>query len=312
MQQVQCWKPQQVWKDRKGHQRYRCPKCGKTFIEPHNGNFASMYTPTEKATAIIKLLVEGGSVRSIERLTDTHRDTILRVLVNAGERCAQLLEDRIQGVVVKDVQCDEMWGFVGCKEKRNILDHPERGDAYCFVAIERHNKLVLSWHLGKRTAKDTEVFIDKLDMATSGNFQISTDGFRAYPEAIHTALGTRVDYGQIIKVYGQPADDEHRYSPARVISAIRNAVWGNPDDQRICTSHIERQNLTMRMHIRRLTRLTNAFSKKWENLKAALALYFAWYNFCRIHKSLKMTPMMEAGLTTHVWTVEKLIGATRL
>lgn len=183
-----------------------------------------MYTPTEKAAAIIKLLVEGVSVRSIERLTDTHGDTILRVLVNAGERCEQLLDDRIQRVPVKDVECDEMWGFVGSKQKRNILDHPERGDAYCFVAIERHNKLILSWHLGKRTARDTEIFIDKLDMATDGNFQISTDGFPAYRDAIHTALGTRVDFGQIIKMYGQPTDDDHRYSPARVISIIRNAV----------------------------------------------------------------------------------------
>lgn len=144
-------------KDRKDHQRYRCPQCGKTFTEPHNGNFADMYTPTEKAAAITKLLVEGVSVRAIERLTDTHRDTILRVLVNAGERCERLLEDRIRDVPVKDVQCDEMWGFVGYKQKRNTLDAPERGDAYCFVAIERHNKLVLSWHLGKRTSQYGEI-----------------------------------------------------------------------------------------------------------------------------------------------------------
>jgi hypothetical protein len=213
-------------KDRNGHQRYRCPECVKTFTEPHNGNFASMYTPTEKAAAIIKLLVEDVYVRSIERLIDTHRDTILRVLVVAGERCKRLLEEQIQGVTVKDVKCYEMWGFVGCKEKRNTLDHPERGDAYCLVAIEQPNKLVLSWHLGKRRSKNTEIFIDKLDIATAGKFQISTDGFPAYPEAIHTMLGTRVDYGQVIKVYGQLTDDEHRYSPARVISAIFETQYG--------------------------------------------------------------------------------------
>lgn len=297
-------------RDRKGHQRYRCRQCSKTFTEPHNGHVDGMYITTEKATAILKMLVEGVSVRSIERLMDVHRDTILRLLALAGERCERLLEEQIRDVDVKDVECDEMWGFVGCKQKRNIDGHPERGDAYCFVAIERTSKLVLSWHLGKRTANDTMIFIERVNEATSGQFQISTDGFSGYPDAIHTCLGTRVDFAQIIKMYGQPADDEHRYSPARVTSIIRNLIWGNPDDQRICTSHVERQNLTMRMHIRRLTRLTNAFSKKWQNLKAALALHFAWYNFCRIHRSLRVTPAMEAGLTNHVWTVEELLGAT--
>jgi IS1 family transposase len=209
---------------------------------------------------------------------------------------------------VRDVQCDEIWGFVGCKEKRNLNGDPMRGDAYCFVAIERNTKLVLSWHLGRRTARDTMAFTEKVNEATSGQFQITTDGFAPYFDAIHTCLGTRVDFAQLIKVYAAPADDEHRYSPASVVEAIAKPVWGQPDPDRICTSHIERQNLSIRMGMRRMTRLTNAFSKKWENLKAAYALWFAFYNFCRVHQTLRVTPAMEAGIASHVWTLEELIA----
>lgn len=295
-------------KDRKGHQRFRCRQCSKTFTEPHNGHLAGMYLPMEKAAFVLKLLVEGVSVRSIERLTDVHRDTILKLLVAAGERCERLLEDRVRQVPVKDVECDEMWGFSGCKEKRNVTDDPRRGDAYCFVAIERTSKLILAWHLGKRTGRDTMAFTEKLDAATSGQFQVTTDGFPPYFEAIHTCLGTRVEFAQLIKVYAAASEDEHRYSPARVVEAIRKPVWGQPDPKKICTSHVENQNRTMRMAIRRLTRLTNAFSKKWENLRASLALHFAWFNFCRIHSTIRCTPAMEAGLTDHVWNVGELLA----
>src|SRR5438094_3254472 len=233
--QIQCTK---FGKDRKCHQRYRCPKCSKTYTEPHNGHLAGMYLPMEKATFILKLLVEGVSVRSIERLTRVHRDTILRVLVLAGERCERLFEDRVRQVPVKDIQCDELWGFSYCKEKRNVTDDPKRGDQFCFVAIERTAKIILAWHLGKRTGQETMAFIEKLDAATSGRFQITTDGY-AYFDAIHTCLGTRVSYGQLIKVYGVSAEDEHRYSPARVLEAVAKPVWGEPDSGRICTSHIE-------------------------------------------------------------------------
>ena len=161
-------------------------------------------------------------------------------------------------------------------------------------------KLILSWHLGRRTERDTLAFAEKLNEATGGAFQITTDGFSAYFDATHTSLGTRVDYAQLIKVYGTPAEGEHRYSPARIVEVIAKPVWGQPDADRICTSHVERQNLTMRMHIRRLTRLTNAFSKKLENHKAALAIHFAYYSFCRVHQMSRVTPAMEAGLTDHV------------
>jgi IS1 family transposase len=250
---------------------------------------------------IIRLFVEGCSIRSIERIRGVHRDTVLNVLVIVGNRCERLLEDLIHDLPGRDVECDEIWGYVGCKEKHNVNGDPLRGDAYCFVGMERTTKLILAWHLGRRVGRDTMAFIEKLYSATTGNFQITTDGFPPYFDAIHTALGTRVDYAQLIKVYEGSSDGEHRYSPPRVVDATVKPMWGNPDPERICTSHVERQNLTLRMHMRRLTRLTNAFSKKWINLKAAHAIQFAYYNLCRIHQTLRVTPAMEAGISNHVW-----------
>ncbi len=307
-----CLKSNRFGKDRKGYQRFRCPKCLKTLTEPHNGTVHGMYVSTGKAESVLRLLVEGNSIRSIERITEMHRDTILRLLVLVGERCERMLEDKLRNLTVRDVQCDEMWGFVGCKEKNKAEDMPVTfGDAYCFVAIERNTKLVLAWHLGRRTSRDTEAFTEKIDAATVGRFQITTDGFSAYPDAISLSLGTRVDFAQLIKIYGSPSDGEHRYSPPEVVDAIPVPRIGRPVPQRISTSHVERQNLTMRMCIRRLTRLTNGFSKKWENLKAALALYFAYYNFCRVHQTLRITPAMETGVTDHVWSLGELLASTQ-
>jgi len=266
-----------------------------------------MYTAPEKVERVINLLVEGCSIRSIQRLTGIDQNTIMKILALAGNRCQRLLESKCRNVPVSDVQCDEIWGFVGCKEKRNQTGNPDFGDAYCFVAFERATKMVLTWHLGRRTANDTEYFVEKLNEATTGKFQVTTDGFAPYFDAIHTSVGTRVDYAQLIKVYAAHTDEEHRYSPASVVDAIAKPLWGQPDPERICTSHVERQNLTMRMQIRRLTRLTNAFSKKRANLWAGLALYFAWYDFCRIHRSIRVTPAMEAGITDHVWRVQEML-----
>ena len=268
-----------------------------------------MYTPADEAAKAIELLVEGCSVSTVERFTGLHHSTILSLLVLVGEKCERFLESRIRNLSVSDVQCDELWGFCGCKEKRNVTNDPRRGDAYCFVGIERTTKLVLSWHLGKRTGRDTMAFTEKLNEATAGRFQITTDGFAPYFDSIHTCLGTRVDYAQLIKVYEASSDEEHRHSPPRVVDATVKPMWGNPDPERICTSHIERSNLTMRMQIRRLTRLTNAWSRKWENLKAALAVYFTWYNFCHYHRSIRSSPAMEAGITDHIWTISELIEA---
>lgn len=210
------------------------------------------------------------------------------------------------------MECDEIWGFVGCKEKTRLSNNysEDFGDSYCFVGLESSTKLVLAWHLGKRPAEDTRQFSEKLSHATSGRFQLTTDGFRPYKTAIPQAFNGRVDFAQLIKEYAIPDGEERRYSPPEVVGIATVVCCGQPDPDRICTSYVERSNLTMRMTVRRLTRLTNAFSKKWENHEAALALYFAFYNYCRVHMMLKRTPAMEAGLTDQAWSVGELLEAT--
>jgi len=300
-------------KHRNGLQRFRCAQCAKTFTEEHERPLEAMTLPVERALACLKLLVEGCSVRTIERFTGVHRDTILRLLVLAGERCERLMAEKVRSVPVDDVQVDEIWGYVGCKEKNVPKDGEGRkvalvGDAWCFAAIERKSKLILAWHLGRRTAQDTDIFMEKLDSATAGHFQLTTDAFKPYKESVALWLGVRTDYATLVKTYSRPNENEVRYSPAKFAGSRPVPQLGNPERARISTSHVERQNLTMRMMIRRLTRLTNAFSKKWENLHAALALHFAYYNFCRVHGSLRVTPAMQAGLSGRVWTLQELIA----
>jgi IS1 family transposase len=261
-------------------QRYLCRNCKRTFSD----HLENSRVPIDKA-----------------------------LLVQAGERCERFLEDRIQNVSVKDVQADEIWAFVRMKEKRKVrkeIEDDRIGDAYTFVAIERHTKLVLAWHLGRRTYPDTFEFTEKLYRATGTHYQLTTDGFKAYQNAVIHSLGARnVDFAQLVKVYAHPNPDEHNYSPPKVINSVPVEIYGQPDPDRICTSHVERSNLTMRMQMRRFTRLTNGFSKKWENLKAMLALFFAWYNFVRVHSTIRVTPAMESGLTGHVWTLKELLAA---
>jgi IS1 family transposase len=218
--------------------------------------------------------------------------------------------DKIRNIPCKDVELDEIWSWVFCKERAKRADHDASfGDNHCFVAIERNTKLVLNFALGKRDQATTNVFIEGLRQATSRQpYQLTADGFITYPSAIENTLSDRVDFAQLIKVYRASPEGERRYSPAEVVSTERVPVIGNPDPKRICTSIVERQNLTMRMQMRRLTRLANAFSKKWENLWAALCLHFAWYNFCRVHKSLRVTPAMESGIADHVWKVTELLA----
>jgi transposase-like protein/IS1 family transposase len=303
-------------KDRKGNQRFRCLSCRKTFQEPKEKPLGGMYLPMDKALLCLRLFVEGNSIRSIERITGVEKKTILKLLVLAGEKCERLLDEKLRNLTVRDVQADEMWGFVGMKEKTKKeygLADATQGDAYTFVAIERRTKLVIAWHLGRRTSRDTLEFTEKMFRAVDGTtnrFQLTTDGFNAYPDAVAYSLGTRVDFSQLIKIYAQEEQGggERRYSPPEVVEAIPTPIFGNPDPERICTSHVERQNLTMRTFVKRLVRLTICFSKKWENLRAALALYFAYYNFCRIHKTIRCTPAMEAGITQSVWELKDLLA----
>jgi transposase-like protein/IS1 family transposase len=296
---------------RNGLRRFRCPNCKKTYTEAHKRVLDTMYIPQEKAVLALRLLLEGNSIRSTERITELDRNTLMSLLVKAGDRCHTLLTERIVNVPVQDVEVDEIWGFVGKKEgHKSDDDGAEVGDAYCFIGMERSTKLVLAYHLGKRTAKSTDAFIGKLAYATASDsrFQLTSDGFAPYVSAVKMLLKDRVDFAQLIKVYGTPRDGEQRYSPAEVVDSVPVEIMGRPVRSKICTSHIERQNLSVRMGMRRMTRLTNGFSKKWENLDAAYALWFAYYDFCRVHSSLRVTPAMEAGITDHIWTIAELIA----
>jgi len=257
----------------------------------------------------LRLLLEDNSIRSAERLTGVNKETIIAAMVRAGENCRKFLAKKIRRISVYDVQADEIWGYVGCKEKHRHLNNlPDcYGDAYCFTAIERNTKLMLAWHLGKRSTEDTYEFAVKLRAATCGHFQLTTDGWRPYCTAIPEVFGDSVDFAQLVKEYGDN-DGERQYSPPIVTGISIKIRSGEPNVANICTSHVERHNLTIRMQVRRLTRLTNAFSKRWENHEAAIALFFAFYNWCRPHMTLKTTPAVASGLTDHVWSVPELLA----
>jgi transposase-like protein/IS1 family transposase len=298
-------------RNRNGSQRFQCLQCHRTFTEEVERPLGNMRLEAEKAILCLRMLLEGTSIRSVERLTGVNRNTLISLVVTVGKRAKQFLETSVRGVQVNDVQADEIWGFIGCKEKtREMTGRDERhGDGWCFVALERATKLVLCWHLGKRTPADTKKFAEKLQQATDGRFQLSTDGFKPYRTAIPSTFGSEIDFAQLVKVYGTSPEGEKRYSPAVVISSYKEHCCGQPDMGKVCTSHAERANLTIRMTIRRMTRLTNAFSKKWENHEAALALFFAFYNYCRVHTTLKKTPAMASGLADYPWSVGKLLQA---
>lgn len=297
----------------KGIQRYRCINCKKIYLPPQNKLLDNMTLNKKKAFGCLHSLLEGMSIRSTERITGVHRDTILSLISIAGHRCDSLLIDKIHKLKVTEVQADEIWCFVQMKERTKKIKgivSDTIGSVYTFIALESYTKLVLAWHLGVRSDYDTEAFTNKIDYATNGHFQICTDGFTPYKTAIPKALGTRVDFGQLVKTFktgykSQSPTGERRYSASKVFKINKIYVVGNPTN--ISTSYIERFNLTLRMSIRRFTRLTNAFSKKWGNLYSALALYIAYYNFCRIHSSIKCTPAMAAGITDHAWTIEELL-----
>lgn len=299
-------------KDRKGNQKFKCLSCGSVFtaIAKLDGKKLS----ADKIELCVKLLVEGNSVRSTERITGVHRDTILRLLETVGKRCLMLQETLVKGVKVANVEADEIWSYVGMKQKtankQGLGDDERLGSVYTFTAIEKDSKLIVAWHLGNRTEQDALIFLEKLYAATetTKRFQMSTDAFKGYDHTVNEVLGTKVDYAQIIKLYRASRPDEARYSPSECIGLRKKVICGNPDKDKVSTSIVERQNLTMRMSMRRFTRLTNGFSKKWDNLNYALALYFAYYNFCRIHKSLRCTPAMEAGLSKTIWSLKDLIG----
>jgi IS1 family transposase len=262
----------------------------------------------DKQIAVVKMLVEGCSIRSVERITGVHRDTIMRLGIRVGQHCASIMDEHLRRVSCDEIQIDELWGFVGKKQRRVRPDDPyEFGDAYTFIAIDPLSKLVLHHETGKRDEQTTRVFMQELSARIRGHIHISVDGFGPYPAAIRTFFSNRADATPIVKAYRAVTDDEHRYSPPFVTACRRHWIQGFPRRDKSSTSHIERMNLTSRMQLRRLTRLTNGFSKRLENLKAALSMTFCWYNFVRIHGSLRMTPAMSAGIASGFWDVEKLL-----
>ncbi|HEY3928502.1 MAG TPA: IS1 family transposase [Candidatus Koribacter sp.] len=287
--------------------------CGKTYTEEHARLFAPMTVPEDKGLLAIQLLIEGTSVRTVERITSLHRDTILRLLVLAGERCIALMDTKMRNLRCKRVQADEIWSFVAKKQKNvRIGDSAEFGDAWVFVVLDADTKLIPSYMVGKRNRETTYTFLSDLKQrfAPEHRFQLTTDGFHFYERGVEDVFAGLADFAQITKIYGDYGqhDAAGRYSPAQMIETIVKVRDGRPDPRHISTSYVERQNLTIRMAIRRFTRLTNAFSKKLDNHKAACALHFAYYNFCRIHKSLRVTPAMESGITDHIWSLRELLA----
>lgn len=263
----------------------------------------------EKQEAAIAALVEGASIRSVERMTGIHRDTIMRLGYRVGQGCANLMDSYMHNLKCQNVQVDEIWCYVGKKQRhlKETDNIEELGDQWVFVALDADSKLIPSYIVGKRTAGNTQAFIMDLSSRLDNQVQLSSDSFPFYVEAVEAGFGPDVDYGQIVKSYEAEPIGAGRYSPPHVVSAERKVIMGNPKLSKISTSYVERQNLTMRMQMRRFTRLTNAFSKKLENLKAAVALHFAHYNFVRVHKTLRVTPAMEAGVTNHLWSIGDLL-----
>ncbi len=269
-----------------------------------------MRLPMDKAEAILKLLVEGMSIRSIERVTQVHRDTIMRLLLLAGERSEKLMDAKMRNLRTRYVQVDEIWCYVG-KKRRNVRsgDSPELGDQWVYVAIDAETKLIPSFRIGKRVRPDTAAFLWDLYHRLANRVQLTTDGLNHYTVSVPECFGTDVDFAQLVKLFGDVENPHARYSPPRITEVISKVRQGNPDPDHISTSFVERSNLTMRMQMRRFTRLTNAFSKKLSHLKAAVALHFAYYNFCRVHSSLRVTPAIEAGIADHIWSISELIFA---
>jgi IS1 family transposase len=265
-----------------------------------------------RRTQIVNCLVEGNSIRSTERLTDTHRDTVTRLLVQVGNGCAKLLDEQMRDLNCRRVQVDEVWTY--CQKKQRWVtpqdDARRVGDQWIFVAIDAESKIVPTYRVGKRRRADPAAFMQDLSNRLSNRVQISSDALSSYVDAVERAFGREVDYGQTVKFYEAEPIWPGRYSPPRVVREERTVIAGNPDQDHISTSIIERQNLTMHMSMRRLTRLTNAFSKKVENLQAAVGLHFAHYNFARVHKSLRVTPAMAAGITDRLWSLEEIVERT--
>jgi IS1 family transposase len=268
----------------------------------------------EKKTQVITALVEGNSIRATCRMTDTAKGTVTRLLASVGKACAKYQDKHITGLTSKLIQCDEIWSFCYAKQK-NVPENKQGqygyGDVWTWVALDADTKLSISFLVGLRTVECATHFINDLKDRLTNRIQLTTDGYKVYINAVDNAFGSEIDYAMINKLYGKESEGEKRYSPAICLGTEKQIIQGNPDSKAISTSFVERQNLTMRMSMRRFTRLTNGFSKKIENLEHAVALHFMYYNFARPHKTLAnpypRTPAMAAGISDHIWTVDEIV-----
>jgi IS1 family transposase len=266
---------------------------------------------TEERARVITALVEGNSIRATCRMTGVAKGTVLKLLGDVGQACAAYQDLRLRNLSCRRLQCDEIWAFCYAKEKNVPAEKQGRfgyGSVWTWTAIDADSKLVPCWMLGTRDADAATAFLSDLASRLAHRVQLTSDGHKAYFEAIQGAFGADVDYAMLRKLYGSDPEAEKRYSPAKCIGATREVIRGNPDPKHISTSYVERANLTMRMGMRRFTRLTNAFSKKLANLEAAVALHFMHYNFARVHQTLRVTPAMEAGVADHVWTLSEIVA----
>jgi IS1 family transposase len=266
----------------------------------------------DKKVAVITALVEGCSVRSTSRMTGVAKGTILRLLETVGTACQEYHDSVVRNVSAKRVQVDEIWSFCYAKEKNATEEMWDRagyaGDVWTFTAIEAQTKLVLGWMVGRRDAGCASEFLQDVAARLSNRIQLTTDGHKMYLAAVPDAFGSEIDYAQLVKVYGESSEGQKRYSPAQILGTTQAAISGDPDPAHVSTSYVERQNLNMRMQMRRFTRLTNAFSKKIENHMHSVALFHMHHNFVRVHQTLRVTPAMESGLSSHVWSVSEIVN----
>lgn len=267
----------------------------------------------KKREQIVAALVEGNSIRATVRMTGVSKNTITKLLVDLGRACAEYQDKAFRNLNLKRIQCDEIWSFVGAKAKNTTPEMKAAkgyGDIWTWVAMDADTKLVPCWAVGQRDGLTAYEFISDLASRLTNRVQLTTDGHKPYLEAVEAAFGSEIDYAMLVKIYGKPQgkDAEIRYSPAECVGCETKWVAGRPDPKHISTSYIERQNLTMRMSIRRFTRLTNGFSKKVENHMAAIALHYMYYNFCRMHKSLRCAPAMAAGVSSRLWEISDIVA----
>jgi len=291
-------------------QRYRCSDCRATFSTQPTKPLGNHTLEFDKAVQVVRLLMEGVTIRGTSRITGVHKNTIMSLSVTVGRKCLELLGSRIRDIRPRYVQADEIHTFVHTKEKHLWRADPaEWGDCWTWIALDAETKLIIAHHVGKRRTADAVTFVRDLASRTTGRFQLTTDAFKPYYYAVPRTFGNDLDYAQLVKVYSGAGDSGPGwYSPPDVIAVTVKPIIGDPDAAHISTSYVERSNLSMRTSLRRFTRLALGFSKKRENLAATVALYVAWYNFCRPHQTLRATPAMAAGLTDHIWTIQELLG----